>query len=88
MEVDEKMEAAADLHRKYEHPVEMIRKRTSYSNWKGWIMFFEKKPSLKEILKAIHREIDDRRGYGSQRNSDYSFESLELVMDENGWLND
>ena len=35
-----------------------------------------------ETLKLIHKSIDDRRGYGSETNSIYAEQSLNLVIDE------
>ena len=41
-----------------------------------------KQGKRKETLKLIHESIDERRGYGSETNSVYAEESLNLVIKE------
>ena len=61
-----------------------VRKRQSYVFWKGLVKFLNRKPKTKTVLKKIHDIIDDKRGYGSETNSFYSKESLELLIKDEG----
>lgn len=58
-----------------------IRNRKSYRMFKK-IAQMIKQGKKKEILKAIHKFIDQRRGYGSETNSLYAEQSMNLVIDE------
>lgn len=59
---------------------ERIRKRQSYADWLRVLKFLNQNPKPSTILKKIHEIIDDRKGYGSERNSFYSRESLALLI--------
>jgi len=59
-----------------------IRHRGSYREWKGISEFLDTKPSKAEILKRMHQLLDDHSAYGSMTQSNYSRESLELVLEE------
>lgn len=62
---------------------EKIRMRQSYQNWKGLFKQIKKYAKTRKatfnILCMIDTEIDWRHGYGSQKNSDFSTESLNLL---------
>lgn len=58
-----------------------IRKRKSYIMFKK-IAQMIKHGKQKEILKLIHKSIDERRGYGSESNSAYAEQSMNLVIEE------
>ena len=58
-----------------------IRKRKSYLMFKK-IAQMIKQDKQEEILKFMHSSIDGRRGYGSETNSAYAEESLNLVIKE------
>lgn len=60
---------------------EQIRKRKSYTMFKK-IAQMIKQGKQGEILKEIHNSIDERRGYGSETNSVYAEQSLNLVIKE------
>ena len=58
-----------------------IRKRKSYIMFKK-IAQMIKQRKQEEILKLVHKSIDGRNGYGSETNSVYAEQSLNLVIDE------
>lgn len=60
--------------------VERIRKRNSYKTFQSLNDFLSKNPSKEEILMRIHNLIDGSNGYGSERNSNYALESLNLLI--------
>ena len=58
-----------------------IRKRKSYIMFKK-IAQMIKQGKQEEILKFVHKSIDDRNGYGSETNSVYAEQSLNMVINE------
>ncbi len=58
-----------------------IRKRKSYIMFKK-IALMIKQGKQEEILEVAHKSIDGRDGYGSETNSVYAEQSLNLVIDE------
>jgi len=61
---------------------ERIKQRKSYAHWKKWFEFLKRNPNSEDIMRKVHRTIDAHKGYHSQRNSDYSKESLNLLLKE------
>lgn len=57
-----------------------IRRRKSY---KMYDRFF-KAGAGKAVLEELHKELDNRSAYGSQKASDYSRESLDLFLKDHG----
>lgn len=57
-----------------------IRARYSYDYWQKLLRFLQRNPNNKTILRKFHEIIDDYHGFKSQTNSNYSKESLELVL--------
>lgn len=66
-----------------EKELERVRKRKSYAKWKKFLLFLNKKPNQRKLLERVHDSIDSYRGYRSERNSYYSLQSLEVLMDDN-----
>ena len=62
--------------------VEKIKSRSSYKKFKEISKFFDSNPSKEDILKKVHSIIDGYSGFGSQKNSDAAFESIELIISE------
>lgn len=60
----------------------LIHKRKSYSEFAEWLKFLNTKPSKAEILRRVFSTVDNHRGYGSNTQSDYAKESLELLIQE------
>jgi len=58
-----------------------IRKRKSYIMFKK-IAQMIKQGKQEEILKFVHKSIDERNGYGSETNSVYAEQSMNLVIEE------
>lgn len=58
-----------------------IRKRKSYAMFKK-ISRKLKQGRHKEVLKLIHKSIDEMRGYGSEMHSGYAEQSMKLVINE------
>ena len=58
-----------------------IRKRKSYIMFKK-IAQMIKQGKQEEILKFMHKSTDERNGYGSETNSVYAEQSLNLVIEE------
>lgn len=63
---------------------EKIRSRRSYKEFKDWLTFLNTNPDKKALLEKFHAVKDNASGYGSQRNADAAWESLQLVMREGG----
>jgi hypothetical protein len=61
---------------------EKIRSRRSYKEFSEWLTFLNTKPTTKALLEKFHAIKDNASGYGSQRNSDAAWESLQLVLRE------
>jgi hypothetical protein len=45
---------------------------------------FFKAGAGKAVLEELHKELDNRSAYGSQKASDYSRESLDLFLKDHG----
>lgn len=60
---------------------EKIRNRKSYLYWKNLALDFKRNGvrNIGYVLLHIHEIVDKRRGYKSERNSEYSLTSLKLV---------
>lgn len=61
---------------------EKIRSRRSYKEFSEWLTFLKTNPTTKVLLEKFHTIKDNASGYGSQRNSDAAWESLQLVLRE------
>ena len=59
-----------------------IRQRKSYKMFKKWLQFLNRKPSRRTILKRLYEELDGRYAFGSERNSAFACESLELLASD------
>ena len=60
----------------------LIHKRKSYNEFAEWFRFLNTKPSKADILRRVFNTVDSHRGYGSNTQSDYAKESLELLIEE------
>lgn len=60
----------------------LIRKRTSYHNWKELARKINESRSVKEILELVYKELDNHRAFGYQWRANASRESLDLVLQE------
>jgi len=63
---------------------ERVRVRVSYRKWKRMCELLQKGISPKIVLRLIHSQLDNARAFKSQRNSDWSLESLDLVCEDLG----
>ena len=72
------------MEEKIEANNEKIKGRKSYKDFKDWLEFLNTNPSKKLILEKFHAVKDNASGYGSQRNADAAWESLQLVLKESG----
>ena len=61
-----------------------ISTRNSFKFWMDIRAWIENKRSTKDILEKIHSIIDRYSGFKSQKNSDFSFESLEFLFTDEG----
>ena len=59
-----------------------VRQRTTYKFWFDLLKEL-KKSSMSAMLFRIWQIIDDRRGFGSERNAFINAQSLALVLDDN-----
>jgi len=57
-----------------------IRARKSYKMYKK----FYDAGARQCVLELLHSELDNRRSYGSERASNYSKESLDLLLEDKG----
>ena len=57
-----------------------VRGRKSYNEFVSWIAFLETNPNSKALLEMFRTIKDNASGYGSQRNADAAYESLQLVI--------
>lgn len=70
-----------DSEREYTgQDIKRIKGRRSFARWKELRALIENGAPVAEILLKMHLTIDTYRGYGSRTNSDYSLESLNLVL--------
>jgi len=72
---------------KYEK-LRRIRNRASYVLFQELYEFLSKKPNVADILRKIHDILDSKWSYGSERNAEYAAESLDLVLRDNGEVDD
>ena len=75
--------AVGDIKKQQEYTdqdIKRILNRNSFGFWKCMKLFIDDGATAEDILVKIHLIIDDYRGYHSQTNSNYSLESLNLVM--------
>lgn len=59
-----------------------IEKRASYGLFKELSEFLDTNPSKKEILIKFYEIIDKKRGFKSETNSYYAWESLNYLLNE------
>ena len=59
---------------------ERTRQRQSYRTFERLLGFLNRRPSTKTILRRFYRELDGARAFGSCRNSDFAYESMELLI--------
>jgi hypothetical protein len=62
-----------------------VRKRRSFDFWKNLLEFLKSEPDKREVLFKIWEILDTYQAFGSETNSNYSLESLALVLKENGF---
>ncbi len=62
-----------------------IRTRSSYLLFRQLYDFLKTNPDMAEILRKFYEILDARGGFGSRRNAEYAAESLEWVLEDNGW---
>lgn len=63
---------------------DIIRGRQSYAYWKGVSAQVKQLKSPAEVLEYVFTKLDDNRAFGSQTNSDYNRQALNLVEHEEG----
>lgn len=66
------------------YQAERIRNRASYELFRQLYEFLKSKPGITEILRKFYDVLDDRRSFGSRRNTGYAEESLSWVLKDNG----
>ena len=59
-----------------------IKKRKSYSYFKGVLTFLDTNPSKIEILKEIHSAVDRRDGWKYRQQAQYAWETIEFIEHE------
>ena len=62
-----------------------IRARSSYLLFQQLCDFLKTNPSMENILRKFYETLDAKGGFGSRRNAEYAAESLDLVLEDNGW---
>ena len=62
-----------------------IRTRSSYLLFRQLYDFLKTNPDMAEILRKFYEILDARGSFGSRRNAEYASESLEWVLEDNGW---
>ena len=60
--------------------LDKITKRQSYKMFREIYVAIRDDPDT--VLELVHKHIDLKNGYGSQRNSDAALESLEIIKAE------
>jgi hypothetical protein len=61
-----------------------VRKRRSFEFWKNLLEFLKSQPDKKEVLFKIWEILDSYRAFKSKTNSNYSLESLAVVLKSDG----
>jgi hypothetical protein len=62
---------------------EQIRKRHSYRFFQKLADIIESKRSTGNKLKRIYEMMDQRKQFGSQKNSEYAKEAIDLLITDN-----
>jgi len=65
-----------------------IRARSSYLLFEHLYDFLNKEPTVSDILGKFHDVLDAKSAFGSRRNAECAAESLELVLRDNGEVDD
>jgi len=64
---------------------EIVRKRSSYKEWKSIIEFLKTEPTIPELMRKIDELYDMKRAYRYNWVSEKSLESLELLLKDEGY---
>lgn len=57
-----------------------IRKRRSYGMFQELLEFLNGTPTTRAVLERVYELLDEKRGFGSERNSQCALESLNLLV--------
>ena len=60
--------------------IQKVRKRASYLLFQELYDFLKNAPDIADILKKIFNILDSKRSFGSRRNAECAFESLDLLL--------
>jgi len=61
-----------------------IRNRKTYGMWKSILAFLNTDPTKAQILERFFTELDSKRAFRSATAAEYAFESLELLLKDEG----
>lgn len=61
-----------------------IRNRRSYKYWKGFAKILNNCKNTRERLLAVYRTLDSMKAFGSMTHADWSKQSLEQVIKDEG----
>lgn len=77
-----------EFNKEQKKVIERVRARKSYKLFSALTDlltdFKNSQKSAKEFLFEIHKVIDTHRGFGSETNSNYAVESIELLAKDRG----
>ena len=68
--------------------IQKVRKRASYLLFQELYDFLKNAPDIADILKKIFNILDSKRSFGSRRNAECAFESLDLLLDDKSLANE